>query len=197
MTSIILASSSQYRQQQLKQLVKIFRAISPDINESSLKNETPEDLVKRLSESKANKIAKQYPNSWVIGSDQLAYFNGAILGKPKSAQKAQEQLNAFSGNCISFLTGVALINNKQQFCAYKLNKTQVYFKRLSPQLIKNYVQVEQPLDCAGSFKVESYGPMLFEKVVTNDPSALQGLPLILLGQLFDLANIDILKLNGS
>ena len=185
MNEIILASSSKYRKQLLHRICDDFRQISPNIDENAIVGEQPLDYVKRLSIDKANVIARENPNSLVIGSDQCAIFNGEILGKPKSKDKAIAQLSSFSGKQVTFLTGLCLAEFSTSRSYYWVDTTHVHFKQLTLKQIENYVELDNPLDCAGSFKVENCGVFLFDKVVSNDPTALQGLPLIGLAKLFE------------
>ncbi|WP_444998536.1 Maf family protein [Aliikangiella sp. IMCC44359] len=192
---IILASGSQYRANLLKQLQIPFRCISPNINETQFIDEPPYEYVKRLSLEKANNVAKKNTGSWVIGSDQIALFQNKVLGKPLTKAKAISQLSQFSGNHVEFLTGVSLIHNTHKIFLYEESKTDVFFKHLSIKQIDRYLDKDMPYDCAGSFKIESCGSLLFDKVVSEDPSSLIGLPLIIVTKLFDKAGIDLLHVD--
>ncbi len=178
MSSLILASSSKYRQALLSRLGISFECISPAIDETPLSTEAPAELVKRLSVEKANKIAQIHPEKFVIGSDQIAFFENNIIGKPGSFAQAFKQLSKFSGKSIQFLTGVALINRSEKVCSFECSEVTVKFRTLSEQQIGHYLDVEQPFDCAGSFKVEKLGISLFESIHSDDPTSLEGLPLI-------------------
>lgn len=175
--SIVLASSSVYRKQQLASLGLSFTVSKPSVDESVKHTEKPEKLSVRLTVAKAQKIKNQYPAACVIGSDQVCSFNGQIFGKPGSKTKAVEQLQIFSGNCIEFFTSLCVINEKGDQLLHT-DITKVNFRVISQQEINRYVETETPLDCAGSFKIESLGLSLFESVESKDPSALMGLPLI-------------------
>ncbi|TQV87382.1 Maf family protein [Aliikangiella coralliicola] len=187
---LILASSSKYRANLLSRLNTNFSAIAPEIDESQQNKERPEDYVKRLSIEKANIIANEHESSWVIGSDQIAEFEGKMLGKPGNFDKALQQLISFSGKQVLFRTGLALVNISENVCHYKESKTSVHFKTLNQQKITEYLQHDKPYDCAGSFKIESRGATLFEKVQSDDPTSLEGLPLIELCLLFDRCNLN-------
>ncbi len=189
---LILASSSKYRASLLSRLGLTFKTIAPEIEESRLNNELSFDLVKRLSIEKAQIVNRQSPHSWVIGSDQIAVYNNEVIGKPLTRENAIKQLNCFAGNSIQFITGICLSQQLSNSCFYKQSVTDVQFKNLSLQQIENYLDRDKPFDCAGSFKVESLGISLFEKVSSHDPTSLEGLPLISLCQLFEQAGIDIL-----
>ncbi len=192
MKHIILASSSQYRKVLLSRLGLPFECISSNIDETKLIDEMPSNLVKRLSIGKAQVIANANPESVVIGSDQIAIFENQIIGKPGNHKTALTQLNAFSGKEIQFLTGVAVLrqlDNREEFAISEVN---VRFKSLSDSQIKKYLRKDKPYDCAGSFKVESLGISLFDFVKSDDPTSLEGLPLILLCKLLNKVGIDIL-----
>jgi septum formation protein len=180
---LILASSSVYRKELLSRLRIPFECISPDIDETPLPNETTEELIERLSHSKAEAIAKQCPEAWVIGSDQVADFNGIAIGKPGTHEKALEQLKMMQGKTVTFKTGVCLMQLKSHRCAYICIPTQVSFHELDDTTLENYLHTEKPYDCAGSAKSEGLGIMLLSKVKSHDPTALIGLPLIALSGL--------------
>lgn len=178
MLPIILASSSSYRCQLLARLELDFHAHSPAIDETPITNESPKQLVSRLAKEKAQAVTGDYPQHLIIGSDQVACIGGTILGKPGNAAKACEQLAQCSGQSVTFLTSLALLNSQSgqlQLCCEPFT---VQFRTLSPALISDYVRREQPYDCAGSFKVEGLGIALFEKLQGEDPNSLVGLPLI-------------------
>ncbi|MCW8877386.1 MAG: Maf family nucleotide pyrophosphatase [Kangiellaceae bacterium] len=191
MIEIILASSSKYRRQLLGRICNKFKQLSPNVDESILNNEQPLDYVKRLSTNKANVIARKHPKALVIGSDQCAIFNNQILGKPGTREQAISQLSSFSGQQVTFLTGVCLAEYHTSSSHYFVDTTSVHFKKLTLEKIEEYIEIDCPLDCAGSFKVESCGVFLFDKVVSDDPTALQGLPLIGLAKLFEHLNLDL------
>ena len=188
MPSIILASSSPYRRELLGRLGISFDHISPDIDESALPDESAAQLVSRLSQQKAQAVASDYPHHLIIGSDQVACLDGTILVKPGSSDKAMAQLGACSGKTVTFYTGLSLLNSKtgQQQTAVELFS--VKFRVLDKAAIERYISAEQPLDCAGSFKVEGLGISLFEQLIGDDPNSLIGLPLIKL--------VDMLQAEG-
>lgn len=175
---LILASSSPYRKQLLARLGIPFKTISPTVDELPAPGETAHQLVKRLSVAKAKTVASAYPHSVVIGSDQTADLNGQLLGKPGTVESACHQLAQCSGQFVIFHTGLSLVSPGSQ--EYRRVETRIKFRKLSGQQISQYVKFEQPLNCAGSFKVESRGIILFEEVASSDPTALIGLPLITL-----------------
>ncbi len=190
---LILASSSTYRKKLLTRLNVPFTTKSPNINESKLASETPQEYVKRLSIEKAQVIAKEHPSHYVIGSDQTAVFQHQIIGKPLNFENAKQQLKSFSNQTVIFLTGICIVKQAEDLCLYSESQTQAIFRKLSDEEIQNYLKLDQPYDCAGSFKVESLGITLFKQVISQDPTCLEGLPLIHLCQLFSKAGINILN----
>lgn len=181
MTDLILASGSTGRHQLLQRLRLPFRSIAPDIDESRHPGEAPPALAERLSREKALAIAGTLPGgTLVIGSDQVADCDGSILGKPGSAGKAAAQLGQASGRCVTFWTGLALAEAGHGRIRSTVVRCDVHFRELEPDEIRRYVALDQPLDCAGSFRAEGLGSMLFRRIETEDPTSLVGLPLIAL-----------------
>ncbi len=174
-TTIILASSSPYRKQLLERIHIQAQCIAPAIDERAHTHEAPDTLALRLAINKAKAIQTTI-NTVVIGSDQVASVKGEILGKPHTAANAALQLQKQSGQSVIFYTALCVRRDKIILSA--VVTTEVIFRVLSQKEIKNYIDLEQPLDCAGSFKCEGLGITLFEKIISDDPSALIGLPLI-------------------
>jgi MAF protein len=178
---LILGSSSPYRKALLQRLNLDFECISPNIDETALSNETPLAMVKRLAILKAQAITEQIITSndtVIITSDQVACLDGQILGKPLTQENAIAQLTLFSGKKVDFITSLNLLNNNNGHTRLTTSRYSVYFRELTQTEIKGYIEIEQPLDCAGSFKCEGLGVALFDKMEGNDPNSLIGLPLI-------------------
>lgn len=194
---LILASSSPFRKEILSRLKLPFSQISPDIDESLLPHELPQEAVKRLAKNKARKISKANPDAWIIASDQLAVCNGNILGKPHTFENAFKQLKSQSGQIVNFYTSVILMNEQHSFTEAKVIKTEVKFKSLSDRQIRVYLEKDQPFQCAGSFKSESLGVTLFESIASSDPDALMGLPLMTLIHQMETAGIDPLMVEEN
>ena len=190
---IILASSSPYRQTILKKLHIPFSCAAPNINESTVSGESISAQVERLAKVKALAIAtiKTNVNSYVIGSDQLASFNGQVLGKPGDFATAKQQLTMFSGQTVKFYTGLCLVHSAKNQLAQIVETFDVVFKTLTEDQISTYLRIEQPYDCAGSFKCEGLGIALFESLNGRDPNTLIGLPLIALIDLFNTLSVDL------
>lgn len=178
MKTVVLASSSPFRQQILDKLQIPYQCHSPNIDETPLKGETAEKLTARLSLEKAVAVAKEYPDAIIIGSDQVAVLDGAIIGKPHTHPNAVAQLSAASGRHVRFLTGLTIFNASTQHSTTEVIPFDVHFRPLSTSMIENYLLAEQPYQCAGSFKSEGMGIALFEKLEGDDPNTLIGLPLI-------------------
>ncbi|MGV6851653.1 MAG: Maf family protein [bacterium] len=173
---LILGSSSPYRKALLERLNLPFAQHSPDIDECYLEHEEVPDYVCRLSREKAQTIAKRFPDACIIASDQTAVCGNLILGKPGTIEKAHEQLHNLSGRTVTFYTGLCVLFQENMHVA--MDTTTVHFRSLSEAEISRYIEIEQPLNCAGSFKSEGLGICLFERITSEDPTALMGLPLI-------------------
>jgi len=176
MPPIILASTSRYRRELMARLHLPFTARSPDTVENAIEGEAPAAMAARLALAKARSIAA--PNAIVIGSDQVASLDGQLLRKPGSAEVAVAQLRAAQGKAVLFHTAVAVIATASGRTLQHVDRTEVLFRRLDDAALARYVQLESPLDCAGSFKSEGLGVALFERISSEDPTALIGLPLI-------------------
>ncbi len=175
---LVLGSTSPFRQQILQKLHVAFETDSPDVDESPLNDETPQQLVARLSEKKARSVATRHPDALIIGSDQVCVNGNDILGKPHTHENAVQQLMNASGKSITFYTGLCLYNAKTDTAQTEVVPFNVYFREITKEQIEHYLQIEKPYNCAGSFKSEGYGITLFSKLEGEDPNTLIGLPLI-------------------
>lgn len=220
MVALVLASSSPHRRELLARLGLPFATEVPDVDETSLPDETPEELVVRLSELKARAVVPRQPGALIIGSDQVAAVaavggtgergkdkteveapgaplatakpSPVILGKPGSRSAAIEQLRMLSGQQVDFLTGLCVIDPAGQ-AQVAIERTQVLFRELTDSEITTYVEREQPFDCAASFKSEKLGITLVDAIRGTDPNALVGLPLIRLCQMLRQAGANPLE----
>ncbi|MFM2481123.1 Maf family protein [Celerinatantimonas sp. YJH-8] len=190
--NIVLASSSKYRQQILKKLHIPFSCQSPQIDETPKDGETAEQLVERLAIAKAQALASSFPCHLIIGSDQVCTLDGNIVGKPHSATVARQQLIRASGKTIRFVTGLALYDSETGSVSSLVEPFDVSFRTLDEAIIERYLAVEKPFDCAGSFKSEGAGIVLFDALYGRDPNTLVGLPLIALYQLLEAQGIELL-----
>ncbi|MEQ1779068.1 MAG: Maf family nucleotide pyrophosphatase [Nitrosomonas sp.] len=175
---IILGSSSIYRKELLQRLQIPFQAVSPEINEMPLDNESPEETAARLAEAKAREVARIFPQALIIGSDQVAVLEDTRLGKPLNHGNATEQLRLMRGKEVIFYTALCLLNSSTDRLQMRVIPFCVKFRQLSDQQIENYLLKEQPYHCAGSAKSEGLGIALIERMTGDDPNALIGLPLI-------------------
>ena len=189
---LILASTSPYRRELLDRLGLAFETAAPAVDETRLAEESPAQLVRRLSEAKARAVAATRPDALVIGSDQVAVLDGKILGKPGDHANAVKQLRAASGKQVTFLTGLCLFNSATGQLQVDQVTFDVEFRALTPQQIENYLQREQPYNCAGSFKSDGLGVSLFRRMAGDDPSALIGLPLIRLVDMLEREGVSVL-----
>ena len=176
--ALVLASSSKYRRQLLARLVPDFECFSPAVDETPRPDESPAALALRLAQAKAMVGSEQFPQALIIGSDQVPALGEAILHKPGSHERALDQLRLCSGKSVIFHTAVVMITPEDNQVTSHVDQTIVRFRELSDREISAYLDYDQPYDCAGSFKVESRGVVLFEAIESTDPTALQGLPLI-------------------
>lgn len=173
---LILASTSKYRKELLTRLGIHFVCVSPEVDEQVLTGESPLETALRLAQAKALAISQIQPDAWVIGSDQVVDLQGVAMGKPGDHQKAMKQLQLLRGHTVQFHTAVCLAKGPD---AQVINvSTKVTFRDLDDATLDAYLLAETPYDCAGSAKSEGLGICLLEKVQSDDPTALIGLPLI-------------------
>jgi septum formation protein len=177
-TKIILASTSKYRKLMLERIVPEFETRSPGTDETALPGESPSALVRRLALEKARSVANLCPDALVIGSDQVAECAGKVAGKPGGFDKARQQLETFSGQTVNFLSSFAIVKQDAGFVFERTVTTEVVFRHLQRSEIERYLELDQPCDCAGSFRSEANGPTLLERMRSDDPTAIMGLPLI-------------------
>lgn len=175
---LILASTSPYRRELLERLRLPFETARPEVDETAVTGESPSQTAQRLASAKAGAVALREPGAWVIGSDQVAELDGRLLGKPGGREAAVAQLAAMSGREVRFSTALSL--QRDDAVSQALDVTLVRFRSLRADEIARYVDAEQPFDCAGSFKSEGLGIVLFDAIESRDPTALIGLPLIAL-----------------
>jgi septum formation protein len=175
---LILASTSAYRRELLGRLRVPFACVAPSCDEQRLRDEPAPALASRLARLKAATVAARHAGSVVVGSDQVAVRGAEILGKPGTADRCSAQLQQSSGQEVVFLTAVHVLDGRLGREESHLDRTVVRFRSLTPDEIARYIAADAPLDCAGGFKAESLGIALFDRIESNDPTALTGLPLI-------------------
>ena len=189
---LVLASTSPFRRAVLEKLGVPFDVVSPEVDETPRPGETPAELVERLSIAKAQAVAQGRDTGLVIGSDQVAVIDDEVLGKPGSHEKAVAQLQRASGKRVTFLTGLALVNAASGRVQSEVAPFHVHFRSLTETMIENYLKREQPYNCAGSFKSEALGIVLFERLEGEDPNTLIGLPLIRLVRMLEAEGFAVL-----
>lgn len=175
--TLILASTSPYRRTLLERIRLPFTTASPKVDELPRPSESPRALAQRLAIAKAEAVARLQPGAWVVGADQVAECDDDVLGKPGTAERARMQLAVCSGRVVTFHTAVRLMRAPGEAYTH-VDVTRVKFRVLSTEEIERYVELDNPLDCAGSFRSEGLGIVLFERIETDDPTALVGLPLL-------------------
>ena len=189
---LVLGSTSRYRRELLGRLGLPFVVAAPEVDETPLPEETPADTALRLALAKARAVAGRYADALVIGSDQVADCGGMAVGKPGTHAAAVDQLRALSGRTVVFHTGVALVDAASGRGACACVDVASTFRTLTDADIVAYLEREQPYDCAGSVRSEGAGIALFDRVQSDDPTALIGLPLIALCKLLRAEGIDVL-----
>lgn len=194
---LILASGSAYRKELLSRLQLPFDVISPDIDETPLKNENPAETALRLAEAKAKAVAKLADSSLIIGSDQVATLDHEQIGKPGDHARALAQLKKMRGRDVIFHTALCLVDNRTGSTTplqIESVATTVTFRDLPDAELDAYLQIEKPYDCAGSAKNEGLGIALIDHIRSDDPTALTGLPLIALTRMLRAAGVRFFTL---
>ena len=189
---LILASTSPFRKSVLEKLGLPFDCHAPEVDEAPQPHETPAQLVERLSIAKAQAVAAHLQQGLVIGSDQVAVIDDEILGKPGNHENAVGQLERASGKTVTFLTGLALVNAESGAIQAEVVPFKVVFRQLTQPQIVNYLNAEQPYNCAGSFKSEGLGIALFDRLEGDDPNTLIGLPLIRLIRMLEKEGMTVI-----
>lgn len=180
--NIVLASSSPYRSRLLMRTGLQFATFAPDVAEAEItrrllnEGKSPEEVAENLAIEKAKKAAEKFPGALIIAGDQLVSFNGILLGKPLNFETAFNQLQGLRGHTHQLVTAMALLSNSRLETFVEV--TQLKMKSLTDAELANYLLRDKPFDCAGSYKIEESGIVLFESVETSDFSAIQGIPMI-------------------
>jgi len=188
---LILASSSRYRRELLERLGLHFKAASPQCDETPLAGEAAPETASRLSILKARSLQKRFPDALIIGADQVASSAGERLGKPGDHATAARQLRSLSGRAADFHTAVALLDARKHQIQSRVVPCRVFFRKLNGKSIEAYLRREQPYDCAASAKAEGLGIALIERIETDDPTSLIGLPLIALTEMLEHAGLPV------
>jgi septum formation protein len=189
---LVLASTSPFRKSVLGRLRIPFETYAPLVDETPLPNEPPARLVTRLAELKAQSAIKAYPQALIIGSDQVAVCGDTVLGKPGTHEQAIKQLTITRGKQVDFLTGLCLLNTDTSQAQTDVVRFSVKFRQLTLSQIENYLAMDKPYNCSGSFKSEGLGVALLDRMVGSDPTAIIGLPLIRLVRMLEAQGVSIL-----
>jgi 7-methyl-GTP pyrophosphatase len=190
---LVLGSTSRYRRELLARLRLPFEVDAPDVDETPLPGELPAATALRLSEAKARAVAARYEDALVIGSDQVADCDGHAISKPGDRANAQRELRALSGRTIVFHTGIALVDAATGRCQREMVDVVSVFRTLTDAEIDAYLDREAPYDCAGGVRSEALGIALFERITSDDPTALVGLPLIALCRMLRAEGVELLR----
>jgi 7-methyl-GTP pyrophosphatase len=190
---LVLASTSAYRRALLERLSRPFECAAPEVDESPQPGESPAQTAQRLACAKAAAVAPRFADALIIGSDQVASLGALRLEKPGTHANAMRQLQALSGRTAQFDTAVCLLDSARAAQWVRVVPCQVTFRRLEARTIETYLRREQPYDCAGSAKSEGLGIALIERIDTQDPTALIGLPLIALTELLAAAGQPVIS----
>jgi septum formation protein len=190
--SVILGSTSVYRRELLSRLRIPFDVQAPEVDETPISGESPLQLALRLALAKAHAVAQKFPDSVVIGSDQVADLDGLSLGKPGNFERATLQLRQMRGKTVVFQTAVAVVCHATGFVAQDCAAVNVVFRDLTDDEITAYLLAETPYDCAGSAKSEGLGIALLASIDNDDPTALVGLPLIRTCNMLRAAGVKLL-----
>lgn len=191
MRTIVLASTSPYRRELLARLRLPFEVQRPDVDETPRAGEPPAALAERLAVAKAESLASRHPGAVLVGSDQVAELDGRPIGKPGGFDAALAQLESMQGRTVTFHTALAVHDASSGRTWSDNVPTHVSFRRLPRAALAAYLRIDQPYDCAGAAKIESAGIALVERVESDDPTALVGLPLILLTTLLGRCGVDV------
>lgn len=177
---LVLASTSPYRRALLERLGIPFRCVPPSFDEASFSAEglTPRDLAQALALGKAESVAMLEPEAVIVGCDQLVHLDGRIIGKPGEASKAVAQLEAMSGRTHELITAMIVLHDGRRFV--HVDVTRLTMRPLDRSNLERYVAIDRPMDCAGSYKIEERGVVLFDRIETEDFTAITGLPLLAL-----------------
>lgn len=194
--ALILASTSPYRRALLSRLGLPFSAEAPGVEERRVPGEAPDELVRRLARAKAEAVAARFPGAIVIGGDQVAELDGEVLSKPGSAAAALQQLERLAGRTHRLLTALVVLRPATGYRGEVLDVTELTMRPWSTAELRCYIEQDAPLDCAGSYRLERLGIALFAAWQGQDPSAVEGMPLMALTRLLGEAGLPVLGERG-
>ena len=177
-STIVLASTSRYRRKLMDRLGLPFEVDRPRCGEEVADDTDPVAVVHELSLRKARSVADLHPGAVVIGSDQVIHLDGQTLSKPGTAERARRQLARLSGRTHRLVTGVAVVDGRTGAERVDHEDFRITFRDLDSGEIARYVERDAPLDCAGSYKLESLGIWLVDRLDGEDETSIVGLPLL-------------------
>jgi 7-methyl-GTP pyrophosphatase len=189
---LVLASSSPYRRQLLERLRLPFAICAPHVDEARHSGESARETALRLAQAKAQAVAQHFPDDLIIGSDQVAVLDATPLGKPGSHEAALAQLQLVRGRPVLFHTALCLLNSSTRHSQIEEVATLVHFRNYTDAQAARYLELDEPYDCAGSAKIEALGVALVDRIESNDPTALIGLPLIALVSMLQRVGVEVL-----
>lgn len=177
---VVLASTSPYRKKLLEDIGLHPVCLTPKADEATVseENHSPREVAEERAFLKVRSISAQHPNDIVIGGDQLAHLEGKILGKPKTRENAFAQLKSMSGKTHQLITSLVVAYRGREYLHTDI--TSLRMRELSDENLKAYIALDDPLDCAGSYKIEKHGLWLFSRIESDDHTAIQGIPLLAL-----------------
>jgi len=193
---VVLASTSPYRRRLLERLVSKHDVVAPNVDEGAYKTQNlpPVELARVLSIAKAEAVASFYPDALIISGDQVAELDGEILSKPGTVEKAIDQLTRLSGNTHRLITAMTVRDSRTSTMRTHVETHKLTIRSLTQRQIEAYVAIDSPLNCGGSYRIESVGISLFERIEGSDPSAIEGLPLMALSRILASFDLDVLTI---
>jgi MAF protein len=191
---LVLASTSPWRGDLMRRLGLPFEQMDPDLDEAPHHAEgmAPRVLVMKLAEAKARALASKMPDALILGADQVVCIDGDVLGKPGSPERAFDQLRRLAGRTHELITGTALLDARTGSVHGRVCVHRMTMRRLSDEALRDYIRRDDPVACAGSYKVESLGVALFETMIGDDWTSIVGLPLTVVVGLLDAAGVRVL-----
>jgi len=189
---LVLASSSPRRQAYLKDLGIPFRRVSPEVDETRRRAESPRAYVRRIAVEKASAVSEHYPTSWVVSADTTVVVDKTVLGKPRNAAEARKMLRKLSGRSHRVLSGMALVHRAQSVAHSAVSSTRVFIRRLNEDEIRWYVGTGEPLDKAGAYAAQGKGGLLVTRI-EGSFSNVVGFPLEKFYELLKACGLSLLR----
>ncbi|MFW5741073.1 MAG: Maf family protein [Myxococcota bacterium] len=193
--TLVLASTSRYRRHLFERLRVPFETAAPGVDEEPYKHRglSPNDMVRQLAELKSRAVAPHWPSAIIVGGDQCATIDGRLLGKPGTVERTIEQLSSLAGRTHQLVTALCVLDGVTGHCDTMVDVHEMTMRPLDAEQIRRYVELDEPVDCAGSYKLESLGVALFERVSGSDPTAIVGVPLMQLVTMLARCGYDVFR----